>query len=128
MAQKPVIEVEGGRELRKALKAAGEDLSDFKEAHIQVAEFVIGYADTNGFTPVRTGALRDSQVAAKTGASAGIRFGKGLRYAGFVYNGTRRIKANPWLHRTAEASKDEWLAIYDEAVADILGKAVRGLS
>ena len=128
MAQ-PVVEVEGGRELRKALKNAQGDLKDFKDVHVRVAQFVIEHADTHGFTPVRTGAMQSTQRAQNTGASAGIRVGSSkVNYAGFVYNGTRTIPANPWLARTAEASQEQWLEIYEAAVEDILAKAVRGLS
>lgn len=130
MAAQPVVEVEGAKELRKALKHAEGDLADFKEAHIRVAEFVIEYSDTNGFTPVKTGALQASQRAQRTGASAGIRAGNNgaVFYARMVYDGTRRARANPWLHRAAEASQEQWTAIYNDAVEDILAKAVRGLS
>lgn len=135
MAAQPVVEVEGAKELRKALKNAEGDLADFKEAHVKVAEFVIGYADTNGFTPVKTGALQSTQRAQNTGASAGIRVGGKSKatkadvfYARMVYDGTRRSRANPWLHNAATASQDEWTAIYNDAVEDILAKAVRGLS
>lgn len=127
---KPVVEVEGARELRKAYKQAAGDLTDFKAAHVKVAEFVIGYSDTHGFTPVKTGALQASQRAQNTGASAGIRAGNNGKvfYARMVYDGTRRSRPNPWLHKAAEASQDEWLAIYDDEVAGILAEAVRGLS
>lgn len=129
MAQ-PVVQVEGGRELRKALKQAEGDLADFKEVHVRVAEFVIEHSNTHGFTPVRTGALKSTQRAQNTGASAGIRVGNNSKvfYAHMVYDGTRHSRANPWLHRAAEASQDEWMRIYDEAVEDILAKAVRGLA
>lgn len=128
-ARQPVVEIEGGRELRKALKQAQGDLADFKAVHVQVAEHVIAYSDDHNFTPVRTGAMRDTQRAQKTGASAGIRVGSGkVFYAPFVYDGTRTIPANPWLHKAAEASREEWEAIYADAVEDILAKAVKGMA
>lgn len=129
-ARQPVVQVEGGRELRKALKHAEGDLADFKAAHVKVAEYVIRYADDSGLTPVKTGALQRTQRPQNIAGGAGIRVGnnRDVFYAPFVYDGTRHSRANPWLHKAAEASQDQWMAIYSDEVEDILGKAVKGLS
>lgn len=124
----PMVEVDGGRELRKALKHAEGDLADFKAAHVKVAEFVIRYANESGLTPVKTGALRATQRAQNIAGGAGIRVGsKKVFYAPFVYDGTRRSRANPWLHKAAEQSQDQWLDIYNREVETILAKAVAGM-
>lgn len=124
----PVFSVEGGKELRRALKEAEGDLDDMKSAHVAVADFVIDFANSRGLTPVRTGAMRATQRAQKLGASAGIRVGSArVRYAPFVYYGTRKMPGNPWLQKAAVQSEEQWLAVYDRYVADALAKAVAAL-
>lgn len=119
---RPMITIEGGKELRAALKRIDGDLSDLKDAHLQVAAQVIQFANATGLTPVRTGRLKKSQRPQNLGASAGIRVKQ--FYAPFVYFGTRSIRANPWLRTAAERSQHQWLPTYEAAVAAVVAKAV----
>lgn len=53
------------------------------------------------FAPVRTGALRDS-IKSKTDAMEGTVYST-ARYAGYVENGTRYMKAQPFLRPAVDA-------------------------
>ena len=83
-----IVQVEGARELRRSLKAAGDDLSDLKAAHKQAAE--IGVRAVQPITPVLTGRLAASVRGAGTTTAAIIRAGKkAVPYAGAVHWGRK---------------------------------------
>ena len=68
------IKVEGQRELKKTLRAAGDDLEDLKAAHKAAAEIAAG--GSRPLAPVRSGDLAGTIRAGGTKTSAVIRAGK----------------------------------------------------
>ena len=68
------IKIEGQRELRKTLRAAGDDLEDLKAAHKAAAEIAAG--GSRPLAPVRSGDLAGTIRAGGTKTSAVIRAGK----------------------------------------------------
>lgn len=115
----PALQVEGARELRRALKAAGVGIQDLKDANRQVADVVLAAADP----PHRTGRLAGSERAAGTQAAAIVRAG-GARtpYAGPIHWGwpARNIVANPWITRAAESTEARWMAEYQQHIDTII--------
>lgn len=123
MPPKAGIVVEGAAQLRRTLRAAGDDLQDLSEAHKQVGTFVTNAAAPRA--PRRSGALAASgrPGGGKTGAL--IRYG-GARvpYARPIHWGwpARNIKAQPWAYKTAIDTRPQWTAIYTAAVDKVLAR------
>lgn len=123
MAPKAGITVEGAAQLRRTLKAAGDDLQDLKAAHQKVGTFVTKAADPRA--PRRTGALASSGRPGATKTAALIRYGNArVRYARPIHWGwpRRNIAAHPWAYRTAIATRPQWLQLYQAAVNQVLSR------
>lgn len=115
----PGLSVEGGRQLRAALKRAGIELRDLKAAHLQVAQLVASRARA----PVATGRLAASMRAAGTQSAAIVRAGgASVPYAGPIHWGwpDRHITAQPWIVEAAEATHDTWEGMYMHALEQII--------
>lgn len=122
------IRVEGGRELRASLKAAGRDLNDLKEAHKQAADLVTN-ASKPGTPRGKTGKLAGSLRGAGTATQAIIRAGGArVRYAGVQHFGwaARHISPRPWITETAQRTEPAWTHLYENAVEDVLA-TIRGV-
>lgn len=125
MAQ-PVVQVEGARELRASMKAAGEDLGDLKDAHSQVAGFVAGAA--SAAAPHRSGALAGTVRGNRAATSAVVKAGgAAVPYAGVIHWGWpgRNIPAHPFLTDTATSTEPTWTDMYFQAVQRIVDR-IRG--
>lgn len=118
------VRVEGARELRRTLKAAGQDVQDLKDAHAGAGSIVIGAARP----PHRSGRLAASQRAGATATAATVRAGrKSVPYAQVIHWGwgKRHIAANPWLSRAARDTEPAWTRLYEDAVERVLHR-IRG--
>lgn len=127
MSNQTGIKVEGGRQIRSQLKAAGEDLSDLKDAHLSAAELVVRAAEPK--TPRKTGRLAATGRAAGTATQAIMRWGGGaVKQAGPVHFGwaERNIKPQPWATDTAQETEPQWTEIYFAKVQRVLAK-IRGV-
>jgi len=117
----PTLQVDGARQLRQQLKAAGISVQDLKDAHRVVAEQVA--TASRPAAPVRSGALANSVRAAGTQTAAIVRAG-GARvpYAGPIHWGwpNRHITAQPWLAEAAERTEPAWEQTYLDAVQTII--------
>jgi hypothetical protein len=121
MSRAPVVKVDGLRTLRRTLKAAGVDLQDLKQAHAQVADIVLRTAQPHA--PHRTGRLASSMRASGTQSAAVVRAGRAsVPYAGPIHWGwpKRHIKAQPWIHDAAVASREQWTGKYLAALEHII--------
>lgn len=119
-----VYQVEGGRELRRSLKAAGDDLQDLRETHRQVGTFVTSAALPR--TPRRSGNLAATGRAGATKTAALARFG-GARspYANAIHWGEkkrRRLPARPWVTEAAQATEPTWTTMYEQGVERVLAR------
>lgn len=74
MAETPLVQVAGARQLRKQLKAAGDDLSDLKATHQRVAE--IAAKGAAQLAPEKSGDLKKSIRSSGTKTAAVVRVGK----------------------------------------------------
>lgn len=127
MAIKAGIQVEGAAQLRRTLKAAGDDLTDLKATHAKVGTFVTQAAKPAA--PRRSGALAASGRPGATQTSALIRYGGGrVRYARPIHWGwpRRNIAANPWAFETAIKTRPAWLQLYQAGVNKVLSR-IRGI-
>lgn len=125
---KGTVQVIGARQLRKTLKAAGEDLTDLKAAHRQAAE--IAAKASAALAPVgKTGQLRRSVRASGTTTAGIIRAGKkSVPYANAIHWGrkwwpnkqnARHVASfwgRPFLSDGAQNSEGQWLPIYERTV------------
>lgn len=121
MDRGPALQVEGGRELRASLKAAGADLGDLKAAHRAASTLVSAAAA--GRAPRRTGTLAASLRPGATQTSALIR-GGGARvpYGGPIHWGWpgHNIAPNPFISEAAQATEPTWVEAYRRDVAHIV--------
>lgn len=127
MARRPLVEIDGARQLRRTLKAAGDDLDDLKQANQQAAEIAAGGARRRA--PVLTGALVGDIRASGTKTAGVIRAGrKRLAYAGPIHWGwpARGITATPYLTEGAQQTESVWVPLYehelDKALSKVKGK------
>lgn len=121
------IEVEGASRLRKTLKAAGDDLSDMKEAHAAAAQFVAHQAASRAprVTGTLAGGVRGSGAASVATIRAG---GARVPYANPIHWGwpARNIAPQPFITEAAQATEGTWIELYERAADRALDK-VKGL-
>lgn len=122
MAKGPLVEVDGLKQLRRSLKAAGEGLEDLKAANRQAADTAAGGAKP----PVGpTGRLAGSIRTSGTAAAGIIRAGRAaIPYAQPIHWGwpKRGIPANPFLSDGATATESKWVPVYEAHIEAILAK------
>lgn len=123
MASQAIVRVDGARQLRRTMRQADIDLQEMKDTHARVAALVTNKARANA--PIVSGRLAATVRPGATKTSAIVRAGrKSVPYAGPIHWGwpARNIKAQPWLADTAKSSEPAWLAIYSQAVDQIIGR------
>ena len=123
MALKAGIEVRGARELRRSAKAAGDDLSDLKEAHNEAAQVVTNAGRQRA--PKKEGKLAGTVRGSGTKTAAVVRAGGArARYAGPIHFGwpARHIDANPFLTEAAQETESSWVGIYEQTVEKVLNR------
>ncbi|AMB58239.1 hypothetical protein [Microterricola viridarii] len=120
-------EVEGGRQLRATLKAAGDDLGDLREAHQAVADIVATAARADA--PVMFGSLRDTIRGSGTKTAAIVRAGNNKKKNGVPYAAVRHwgwwrkhIKPTPFISSAAQSTEPRWIGIYSQALDRSLAK------
>lgn len=123
MAKRPLVQIDGARELRRTLRAAGDDLEDLKEANQVAAE--IAAAAARSRAPKRSGRLAADIRASGTKTAGIVRAGrKKLPYAGPIHWGwpARGIEAQPYLADGAKSTEPVWIPIYQKMIDDALQK------
>ena len=112
------IEVEGDREVRRALKRLGDSAkAGLRATHAESAEIVADAA--RGIVPRRSGALAASiRSSGQIGAGV-VRAGRAaVPYAGVIHFGwaAHSIAPQPFLYDAADARADEVLAKFHEDI------------
>lgn len=124
----PVVVVEGARQLRSQLRKAGDDLSDLKQAHTDVAA-IAGRAAV-GRSPRRADGKLASTVRWSGTKTAGIiRAGRAsVPYAGPIHWGwpAHNITAQPFISEAAVDTEPEWFGVFENYVDRVLAK-IKGL-
>ena len=122
MAKKSLVQVEGARRLRATLKQAGDDLTQLKDIHNQVARTVAQAART----PTRTGRLAQTVRAGSSKTAAIVKAGSTIKgktpYGSVIHWGwkARHITAQPWLTQAARSTEPTWTEKYLSEVQKII--------
>lgn len=123
----PLVEIDGARELRRTLRAAGDDLEDLKAANQAAANIAAAAAKSEA--PKLTGRLAGDIRASGTKTAGIIRAGrKKLPYAGVIHWGwpKRNILAVPYITAGAQQTESIWVPLYqkqlDQALKKVKGK------
>lgn len=115
-------EIEGLREVQKALRDLSDDLKDeMKATHKKAAEIVVDGAKR--IAPVRTGRLAASIRAAAVRTGGRVRVGSSsVPYAGPIHFGwpARRIKPQPFIYDALDPRRGEVAAIYADRINDLI--------
>lgn len=138
------ISINGGRELRRALKKAEGNLDDLKDAHAKVAAIVAETA--KALAPKKSGKLAGSirpnagQRYARVSVGNNRKTKSGVPYAGPIHWGwptgspklpkkLRNIQSrewfiapNPFVVDAAQKSEPLWTRVYLDAIDDIVDK------
>lgn len=116
-----VVKVEGLSQFVRAMKAAGVDVMDLKDANQAAGNTVLPSATARA--PRRSGALAGSGRANRAARGAVIRFGSArVPYAGPIHWGwpARHIAAQPWVATAAESTEPRWSQTYLDALGTII--------
>lgn len=117
----PGVSVDGGRELRRALKAVDGGIADLKSVNKAAAEIVERAALP--LVPRRSGALAGSIRSAGQAAGGIVRAGrKAVPYAGPIHFGwaARNIKPQPFLYDALDARRSEVVERYESEVSSLI--------
>lgn len=115
------VQVDGLKELRKTLKAAGDDLSDLKAANAEAAQIAADGGRSR--VPTLNGLLASSIRSTGTKTAGIVRAGKAsVPYAAPIHWGwpARSIPENPFLSDGATATEPRWLPVYEQRIEDII--------
>ncbi len=115
-------EIEGLREVQKALRDLSDDLKDsMKETHRKAAEIVAN--DAKRIAPVRTGQLAASIRAGAVRTGGRVRIGSGgVPYAGPIHFGwpARRITPQPFVYEALDPRRADVAAIYADRLNQLI--------
>lgn len=125
-ANGPSVEVEGAKELRRALKHMQGDLKDLTRVHKTAGQAVLDEA--REIVPRVSGVLgRSIRVRAST-SKASILAGKSsVPYAGPIHFGWRRrnIEPQPFLYDALDRRRQEVVDVYQDEVGRLVRKVDR---
>lgn len=122
------VHIDGLDRLKRTLRKAGHDVSQFKEAN-RAAASVVSAAATGTAPKGATGKLAASVRPGATQKAGVVRAGrKSVPYAGPIHWGwpARRIRPQPFLSASARVTEPEWMAVYNKHIDDILDH-IKGL-
>jgi hypothetical protein len=121
------VEVVGGRQLRRTLKEASENLEDLKAVHAAIAAQVADLAASRA--PRRSGALAGTVRGNRAAAVSRVMAGKAaVPYAGAIHWGwpARNISPNPFISEAASDSEAEILMMFEQGIQKVIS-AVEGV-
>lgn len=123
MANGPVrMKVEGLNKLTRALKKAGVEINDLKDANEKVGKVVVHAAQP--ITPRATGALAGSIRPARRQSGVVVRAGGGrVKYARYVEFGTNKMARRSYLIKGANDSQPRWMTEYKTALVKLMDQA-----
>ena len=115
------VKVEGLNKLTRALKKAGVEIQDLKEANQRVGNVVLQAAGP--ITPHRSGALASSLRVAQRQSGVIVRAGGGrVRYAKYVEYGTKKMAGRSYLVKGINDSQPRWMYEYDIELQKLMNK------
>lgn len=116
----PAVEVEGARELRRALRRMGERADDLTDTHRAAAERVETAAEHGA--PKRSGRLAGSGKARATKTRAYVTFGTRLEYAAVIHFGwpAHNIAPDPFLYDALDDRRSEVVELYERRIEALI--------
>ena len=124
MPRRAAVEVEGARQLRKALAELGDDAVDeLKAVNMEGVDIVLAEALTR--VPVRSGRLYETVRGSATKTRGTIRAGfKRVPYAGPIHFGwpARNIEPNLFLYDAVDERRGEVIAVYKKNIGKLIKK------
>ncbi|WP_395153723.1 HK97 gp10 family phage protein [Ilumatobacter sp.] len=120
---KPSIEVEGARQLKRALRQIEGGTSDLKEIHAKAAKIVEDAAVP--LVPRRTGRLAASVRSSGIASGGVVRAGFAkVPYAGPIHFGwpKRNISPQPFLYDALDQRRGEVIGVYEDNVKKLIKK------
>lgn len=120
---KPSIQVDGAKELRRALKAVDGGIADLKAAHAESAEVVERRAEQ--LVPRVSGLLESTIRSAGQAAGGVVRAGRAsVPYAGPIHFGwaARNIEPQPFLYDALDDRRREVVEVYEDRVGKLIRK------
>jgi len=120
---KPSVNVDGARELRKALKAVDGGLADLKSVHGAAAQIVEQRAGQ--LVPRRSGRLAGSLRSSGQAAGGIVRAGRAtVPYAGVIHFGwpARNISPSPFLYNALDDRSRQVVDVYEKRVGELIRK------
>lgn len=117
------IQVEGERDLRRALREAGKSVTHITRPHRSVVRLAL--KQEKAAAPVRSGRLRRSGKGRATSTKAEVRFSTPyVRKQEFRPHGPRSMRSSGWYFLPeAERRKEEWFETYWRELRAELDKA-----
>lgn len=125
MSRGTVLEVEGGRELRAALKGIDGGIKDLKATHAKIAHAVTPVAQRQA--PSVSGALAASVRGTGTASAAIVRAGGSkVPYGGPIHWGwpARNIVAQPFLTDAGKSTEPVWVRVYESDIQRLVNAQV----
>ncbi|RZU61448.1 hypothetical protein [Zhihengliuella halotolerans] len=123
------IKITDGRQLRRALKEAGEGLDDLRDLNKEAGSIVArALPDNTPVGPDEGGHLFNTIRLSATPVRARISAGdKSKPYAGVLHWGSPHTsqRSQPWMHTTAKVLEPKWTAVYWDRLEQIIAKAAR---
>jgi hypothetical protein len=123
---RPAVEIEGAKEVRRALKQMGDDLADLKDLHAEVGELVA--SEARSIAPHDSGDLSGSIRTARRAAGSFVLAGsRRVPYAGPIHFGwrARNIEPQPFLYEAIDSRRDAVIRRYREGIDRITDDAKR---
>jgi hypothetical protein len=121
------VEVEGAKELRRALKRMGDDLADLRAINLEAAQAVADQARER--VPVASGRLRGSIKPRATKTRGYVTAGNNrlVPYAGPIHFGwhRRHIVPQPFLFDALDERRDDIVRKYQARVGDLVERVGR---
>lgn len=117
------LEIEGLKEIQRALKGLAEDSrEDMKETHRKAGEIVAAAAKP--LAPVLTGRLSATIVSSPTKYQGRVRIGRGasVPYAGPIHFGwpARRIAPQPFVYEALDGRREEVKQQYEQRINELI--------
>lgn len=117
------LEIEGLKEIQRALKGLAEDSrEDMKETHRKAGEIVAAAAKP--LAPVLTGRLSATIVSSPTKYQGRVRIGRGasVPYAGPIHFGwpARRVAPQPFIYEALDGRREEVKQQYEQRINELI--------
>jgi len=125
------VQIEGMKNFRRTVKAAGADMQDFTTVNRQVGTIIANRSRMSApIGPPEYGHINRTVRAGANRTAAIVRVGtnSGFIYANPIHWGwhRRNIRPNPWVSRAAQDTQSTWIPVFERGINAIVHK-IRGI-